>query len=240
MKLAILADIHANLEALEAVLIAAEEAGAERLVVLGDVVGYGPDPVACIYRLREAGATCVLGNHDQALVDGRRVRELNPLARDAIVGSREMVGEEELDFIRTFAFRHVESGAAFAHANPVRPEDWEPLYLHHQVSWCLERLDWRAGFVGHTHYPGIYCKMDGQILPLTSSEVAIGRHRYLINPGSVGQPRDGDWRAAFAVWDTDVDRVELRRVEYPVQRTQAKIRELGWPEYQADRLGRGE
>lgn len=240
MKLAILADIHANLEALEATLIAIEREGATRLIALGDVVGYGPDPVACIYRLQEAGATCVLGNHDEALVDRARVRELNSLARDSVLGSREMVGEAELDFIRTFAFRHVEYGAAFAHANPLRPEDWQALYLHEHVSWCLERLDWRIGFVGHTHHAGIYCRLDGQIIPLTSSEVAIGRHRYLINPGSVGQPRDGDWRAAFAIWDVDVDRVDLLRVEYPVQRTQSKLEALNWPAYQAERLVRGE
>ncbi|MFH1571160.1 MAG: metallophosphoesterase family protein [Gemmatimonadota bacterium] len=240
MKIAVLADIHGNLEALEATLIAVARDGVERFVVAGDVVGYGPDPVACICRLQEAGAKCVLGNHDEALVDTSRVRELNLLARESILGSRAMVGEAELDYLRSFAYRHVECGAVFSHANPVRPEEWQALYLHGQVAWCLERLDWRLGFVGHTHYPGIYCRIDGQVVPLTSSEVAIGRHRYLVNPGSVGQPRDGDWRAAFAVWDVETERVELRRVEYPVQRAQAKIRQLGWPDYQAERLGRGE
>jgi len=240
VKFAILADIHANLEALEAVLIAAEAEGADRLLVLGDVVGYGPDPVACIYRLQEADAICVLGNHDQALVDPRHARELNPMARESILGSREVVTESELDYLRTCALRHVECGGAFAHANPVRPEEWQPLYLHHHVVWCLDRLDWRVAFVGHTHYPAIHCDMDGQVLPLTSSEVIIGRHRYLVNPGSVGQPRDGDWRASFALWDVDVDRVELHRTEYAVQKTQAKIRRAGWPEYLAERLTRGE
>lgn len=240
MKFAILADIHANLEALEAVLIAAEQEGADRLLVLGDVVGYGPDPVACVCRLQEAGAICVLGNHDQALVDCRYARELNPLARESILGSREMVSQAELDYLRTFALRHVECGGAFAHANPVRPEEWQALYLHRHVVWCLERLDWRVAFVGHTHYPSIHCDMDGQILPLTSSEVIIGRHRYLVNPGSVGQPRDGDWRASYALWDVNVDRVELRRTEYAVEKTQAKIRNVRWPDYLAERLTRGE
>ena len=241
MKLAILADVHANLEALEAVLIAAEKAGAEHFVVLGDVVGYGADPVACIYRLREAGVVCVLGNHDEALVDCRQARSLNPLARDTILRSREMVSDHELDYLKTFAYRHVEYDGAFAHANPIKPEEWQHLLLFSDISWCLRRLDWRVAFVGHTHQPGIYCKReDSQIVELTSAEVALGRHHYLINPGSVGQPRDGDWRASFGLWDVDAERVELKRVEYPVQRAQKKIRDVGWPHYVAERLGKGE
>lgn len=240
MRLAILADVHGNLEALEAVLIAADRERVDQIVVLGDLVGYGPDPVACIYRIREAEGVCVLGNHDQALVDGHRVHELNALARDTILRSRDLVGEEELDYLRTFAFRHVEADGVFSHANPLRPEEWQHLYLFHHVQWCLDRLEWRIAFVGHTHHPGIFCRMESAAVPLTSCEVAVGRHRYLINAGSVGQPRDGDPRACFAVWDVGGEHVELLREEYPVRRTQDKIVRLGWPTYAAERLARGE
>ena len=240
MRLAVLSDIHGNLEALEAVLIAADREGADQILVLGDLVGYGPDPVACIYRLREAEAICVLGNHDQALVDGHRVHELNPVARDTLLRSRVLVAEEELDYLRTFAFRHVEGEGVFTHANPVRPEEWQHLYLLEHVRWCLERLEWRIAFVGHTHYAAIFCQMDTEAILLTSSEVAIGRHQYLVNVGSVGQPRDGDPRASFALWDVEDDHVQLRRTEYPVRRTQEKLHDLGWPAYAADRLARGE
>lgn len=240
MRLAILSDVHGNLEALEAVLIAADHEGADHVFVLGDIVGYGPDPVACIYRIREAEAVCVLGNHDQALVDGRHAHELNAVARDTLLRSREMVGEEERTYVRSFAFRHVEGDAVFSHANPLRPEEWQHLYLLRHVQWCLERLEWRIAFVGHTHYPGIYCRMGSDAVPLTSSEVAVGRHRYLVDVGSVGQPRDGDPRASFALWDVDGEHVQLRRAEYPVHRTQQKIRDLGWPDHAAARLGLGE
>ena len=240
MRLAILSDIHGNLEALEAVLIAIDREGVDQVIVLGDLVGYGPDPVACIYRLREAEAVCVLGNHDQALVDGQRVHELNLVARDTILHSREMVGEEELAYIRTAAFRHVEADGVFSHANPLRPEEWQHLHLLEHVQWCLERLEWRIAFDGHTHYAGIYCRFETQVVPLTSSETAIGRHRYLVNAGSVGQPRDGDPRASFALWDVDAEHVVLHRTEYPVRRTQEKIHALGWPAYAAERLTRGE
>ena len=240
MKLAVLADIHANLEALEATLIAAEKAGAERIVSLGDVVGYGADPVACINRLKEVGAVCILGNHDQAMVDSRQLRSLNPLAADTILRCRDLVSESELDFLRSFAYRRVEFGAVFVHANPIRPEEWEHLLLHRQIVWCMERLDWHIGLFGHTHHAGIYCKMHAQVVPLTSSSVAIGHHRYLVNPGSVGQPRDGDWRAAFAVWDVDGGYIELCRTEYPVQQTQEKMSRAEWPPYLVERLSRGE
>jgi predicted phosphodiesterase len=240
MRVAILADVHGNLEALESVLIAIHREGAERVMVLGDLVGYGPDPVACIYRIREAQSLCVLGNHDQALVDSSYVHELNSMARDTLLRSRDMMGAEELAYLRTFAFRHMEGDAVFAHANPIEPEEWQCLYLFEHVDWCLASLDARIAFVGHTHYPGIYCRIDSTSVPLTSSEVAIGRHRYLVNVGSVGQPRDGDPRSSYALWDTDSDHVELRRVEYEVHRTQEKIEALGWPTYVAERLSRGE
>lgn len=240
MKLAVLADIHANLEALEAVLIAADRNGANRLMVLGDVVGYGPDPVACIYRLQEADAVCVLGNHDQALVDRRAVRGFNWLAKDALRASQALVSPEELEYLRGFAFRHVEQGASFTHANPVKPEEWQHLYLYPHLTWCMERTDWKINFVGHTHHPGFFCQQGSRVVRLTSSEVAVGRHRYLINPGSVGQPRDGDWRASFVLWDLERNRLELKRVEYPVQRTQEKILQRDWPHYLAERLAKGE
>ena len=240
MKVALLADIHANLEALESTLLAAEKAGAHRFVSLGDVVGYGLDAVACINRLKEVEAVCILGNHDQAMVDPFHLHTLNECARETILRTRDTLSLEEIDYLHSFSFRRVESGGAFSHANPLLPEDWEPLLLQQQVEWCMDRLDWQMGFVGHTHHAAIYCKTDHQILQLTSARVAIGHHQYLVNPGSVGQPRDGDWRAAFAIWDIDGHYVELMRSEYAVQKTQEKLEGAGWPRYATERLSRGE
>jgi predicted phosphodiesterase len=240
MRLAVISDIHGNLEALEAVLLEIDRLSVDGVVALGDIVGYGPDPLACIYRIREAQASCVLGNHDAALVDSRFSQELNPIARDSILRSREMVTDEELAYLRTFAFRHVEADGVFSHANPIVPEQWQHLQLFEHIKWCLEELEWHLAFVGHTHHAGIFCKTDHQVVALTSSELAVGHHRYLINVGSVGQPRDGDPRACFAIWDTNAGRAELRRVEYPVQLTQQKLTDLGWPAYTAERLARGE
>jgi len=240
MKLAILADIHGNLEALEAVLIAAEKAQAERIISLGDVVGYGADPRGCIYRLQEAKASLILGNHDQAIVDPSLIRSFNCDARQTLIGTRELLSQEMVDLLGTAAFRRVEFGGFMAHANPIRPEAWELLFAYDQIAWCMERSDWPVGFFGHTHHAGIYCQMGSRVVSLTSSRVAIGPHKYMINPGSVGQPRDGDWRAAFALWDVNENVIELHRIEYPVEKAQQKIESAGWPIYQAERLMRGE
>ena len=240
MKVAILADIHANLEALEAVLLAADGAGAQRFVVLGDIVGYGFDPVACIYRLQEVEAIGLLGNHDQALVEPGHLSAFNYEARTTLLQARSQLTAEHLAFLASLAFRHVEWGGVFAHANPIAPEEWEHLYLYEQVAWCLRRMDWRLGFVGHTHIAGIYCKIGDQIVALTSRQVAVGRHQILINPGSVGQPRDRDPRASFALWDLAAEHVELHRVEYPLRKTQAKMAQAGWPRYATERLALGE
>ena len=142
-------------------------------------------------------------------------------------------------YLRTFAFRHAEGEAVFTHANPLEPEQWQSLYLFEHVDWCLAGLDAQIAFVGHTHYPGIYCRMDSTSVLLTSSQVAIGRHRYLVNVGSVGQPRDGDPRAAYAIYDLKAGTIELRRLEYDFEKTQAKILEAGLPERLANRLAMG-
>jgi predicted phosphodiesterase len=241
MKVAVLADIHANLEALEAVLIAAEKDGAQRFFVLGDVVGYGIDPVACINRLKEIDAVCVMGNHDQAMVEPSYLKELNPLARSAILSTRQSLGDPELTYLKSFPFRHIEHGASLTHANPIIPEDWQHIYLYEHVRWCLEEMDWEVAFVGHTHHRAVCCQFKrGHVANLTSSMVALGRHRYLVNPGSVGQPRDGDWRASYALWDLERSFIELNRIEYPVRRTQEKLAQAEWPDFLVKRLATGE
>ena len=240
MKIAVLADIHANLEALEAVLITAANEKVDRILCLGDIVGYGPDPLACIYRLKEVGAQIILGNHDQAVIDPTYIQSFNQLARPSLYHACEVLEESEVNYLRQAAYRWVEYDAVFAHANPLKPEEWEPLYMYEKIAWCMDRLDWSLSFVGHTHEAAIFCKMNGKPVSLTSPTVAIGPHLYLINVGSVGQPRDGDWRASFALWDTEKHCVELQRVEYPVKITQRKIAELDYPNYLSERLSQGE
>jgi predicted phosphodiesterase len=240
MKLAILADIHANLEALEAVLIAAADAGVSRVVSLGDVVGYGADPLGCIYRLQEAGAVSIMGNHDRAVLAPAEIQTFSYAARQSLLHTREIMQTEAAGYLGRAAYRRVEFGGALVHAHPVRPEEWELLYTHESVAAAAAEMEWDLAFFGHTHHAVIYCQVRERVLPLTSSAVAVGPHRYLINPGSVGQPRDGDWRAAFALWDVERQLVELRRVEYAVAKAQEKMAAAGRPEYLVRRIALGE
>ena len=210
MKIAVIADVHANLEALEAVLIDVDKIGVDRIICLGDVVGYGIDPLACINRLKEVEAECLLGNHDQATIDRTHIKTLNPLARESVLRTYDFLGEAEINYLQSFSFRRVESGGVFAHANPLKPEDWTHIYLYDEVVWCMQQMSWPIGFIGHTHHQSIHCKIGDQVIPLTSSKVAVNRHQCLINPGSVGQPRDGDWRAAYAIWEIEAELVELQ------------------------------
>ncbi len=240
MKVAILADIHANLEALESVLIDAGKQRAQKFYFLGDVLGYGVDPIACICRLKEVNAICVMGNHDQVLKNHNLIKDFNYMARSSLIETTNKLTAEDRDFINSFTSKHIEYDAVFSHANPIRPEEWEPLFLHEQVAWCLNNMEANTSFTGHTHLGKIHCKTGNKTVSLTSTHVSLGRHKYLINPGSVGQPRDGDWRAAYAIWDIRRRYVELRRVEYPIQRTQEKILQAGLPQYIAQRLEKGE
>lgn len=248
MRVAIIADIHANLEALEAVLIAIEREGIDRIICLGDIVGYGPDPLGCLYRLQEVQALVLLGNHDQAIIDPQSIRCFNATARPSLLYACECIGEEERAYLEGLPLvregRDIEGvdgreEVVFAHANPLSPAEWEPLYLHSKIAKAMDVLEHKIAFVGHTHYAGIYCKMRARTLPLTSSIVAIGPHQYLVNPGSVGQPRDGNWRASYAVWDIEKNGVELHRVEYAVKRTQEKMQKLDFPHFTIERLGQG-
>tara|TARA_B100001250_G_scaffold100221_1_gene84291 strand:- start:7963 stop:8697 length:735 start_codon:yes stop_codon:yes gene_type:complete len=244
MKITILSDIHANLEALEMVMFESECVGISRFISLGDVVGYGPDPVACINRLRDVQATLIAGNHDMAIMDTNQIRLFNFFARPSLFYTAQVVGRHELDYLASqflvYQGQNELSLAAFAHANPRDPVQMKPLYLAESIVDFMQLMENKVTFVGHTHTPSIYCKIRNRVQTLTSSMFAIGPHKYLVNPGSVGQPRDGDPRASYAIWDTDKNNIEIKRTEYPFQKTQEKMREAGFPLYTIERLASGE
>ena len=248
MKVAVIADIHANLEALEAALIAIEHDGVDRIICLGDIVGYGPDPLGCIYRLQEVEALVLMGNHDQAIINPPSIRSFNSNARPSLIYAFECIGEEERAYLEGLPL--VKEGCdlegvqgmndvVFAHASPINSAEWEPLFLHSSIAKAMDALVQKIAFIGHTHYPGIHCKMRARTLALTSSIVAIGPHQYLVNPGSVGQPRDGNWLASYAIWDVEKNGVVLHRVEYQIRRTQEKMKALDFPQFTIDRLSQG-
>jgi len=260
MRIAIVADVHANLVALEAVLRHAETQGAtDDLWCLGDIVGYGPQPAQCVARLREAGATTVAGNHDRAGTGMMDTEEFNPDATTAALWTQAQLPKGDaafLDALPEVAYAtagqdpSLKAGAAEAEFTLVhgtlREPIWEYLHSHEAALAHLERQETPFSLVGHTHVPMLV--VQGQEFPHgceiyyleDGTRLRLSRERKLvINPGGVGQPRDGDPRAAYAVYDTESETVTLHRLEYDIAATQKLMEDAGLPRWLIQRLAVG-
>jgi len=239
--IAVLSDIHGNLEALDAVLEDARRENDETLICLGDVVGYGADPNVCVERVTDQMKATVLGNHDAAARDLSQADSFNEVAREAIRWTQEQLTAENLARLNALPLEHVQDRARFVHASPDDPPAWHYI-LTEQEAWnAFQACPEPVCFVGHSHVPlrvllngGRLEVLDGPVLQLRPGV------RALVNVGSVGQPRDGDWRAAYALFDPARGRVVARRVEYDLQTASTKILKAGLPEILARRLAQGQ
>ncbi len=244
LRYLILSDTHANLEALEKSIEVAE-GQYEKVVCLGDLVGYGPDPNAVIDRVRELTQVIIRGNHDKACSGVTDGSEFNPLAQMATRWTRNQLIPEHLEFLRALPSGPLEiDGFQIVHGSPADEDEY--LFGPSQALPALRNLATQLVFFGHTHFQGgfmltpkgrfqsIRClsKAEGctAILPLEDGA------RYLVNPGSVGQPRDSDWRAAFAILDEEQRQVEYFRTPYDLPKTQEKMEKAGLPERLIRRL----
>ena len=240
MRLAILSDIHANIEALDAVLNAGSERGVETWICLGDIVGYGADPQACLHRIRELTDAVVLGNHDAAAIGQTDLAYFNPYARRAAEWTAEQLDESERHYLASLPLVLWQDDAFFVHAEPSQPARWGYITDLGTAQNALAAIEQRLCFVGHSHCPFLCAERDGRIELLPSGPQPIrSSSRYLANIGSVGQPRDGDARACFALWDRAADTMELVRCPYDIQTTQRKIITAGLPPVLAERLALG-
>jgi diadenosine tetraphosphatase ApaH/serine/threonine PP2A family protein phosphatase len=239
--IAVISDIHGNLEALEAVLADARREGVDQVICLGDVVGYGADPNAYLARVRDESVATVLGNHDAAATDLRQAENFNEIARDAIRWTSEALTEEHRKILRSLPYEFVEGDVRYVHASPDDPPSWHYI-LTEQEAWnafeaCLEPIC----FVGHSHVPLRVFLRRGRLEVVDEEVVDIAPDdRALINVGSVGQPRDGDWRASYGLFDPVLRRLIARRVEYDIEEASRKIRAAGLPEILATRLAVGQ
>jgi diadenosine tetraphosphatase ApaH/serine/threonine PP2A family protein phosphatase len=242
MRVAVISDIHSNLHALEAVLADVGAESVEELWCLGDVVGYGPRPNECCDLVRGRAGLSLCGNHDLAAIGSLEVREFAGDAGAAVRWTNGVLGEEQrawLSSLRPFGER---SGAELFHAS-ARDPIWEYVLSEHAALASLEVTESPLVFVGHSHvalalgWDG--AEIAGGLAPAGTSVDLRGR-RWLLNPGSVGQPRDGDPRAAWLLLDLDAQRAHFRREEYAIAETQAEIREAELPPLLAERLARGE
>ncbi|MEM1056864.1 MAG: metallophosphoesterase family protein [Bacteroidota bacterium] len=232
MRLAVLSDVHANLEALTAALDEVDRRGADAIVCLGDVVGYGPDPVPCVEIVRERCDVTVLGNHDEAVAFERGVGYLPKDAQRIAGAHREALSRDQLEWLRSLPLRIEGYGITAAHAAPLEPGAWARLSSFRELQAQFPAFQTEVCFVGHSHRPAVVSDKVGVL------RVRKG-HRYLIDVGSVGQPRDRDPRLAFGMFDTETFEYELVRVHYDVARTATKIREANYSEGTAARLLRG-
>lgn len=239
MRLAVLSDIHANLAALDAVR--ADLPAVDETWVLGDIVGYGPQPNEVIRALQEMGARSVMGNHDGAAIGTVDVSWFNPDAARAIDWTSEVVDHNTRAYLASLPEIRREGELTAVHGSP-RDPTWEYITGSGVAAENLAAFDTRICLHGHTHVPVIFAADDGQvrIVPATPDlPITVAAGRSLVNPGSVGQPRDGNPAASYMVLDTEAESVQFRRVAYDVEATQRLMRQHGLPPRLVERLSYG-
>lgn len=249
VRLLLLSDIHANHAALEAVLRDAETRRYDRAVHLGDAVGYGPHPQAVLDTLRDLDATCILGNHDRMLLEyaDHRREFKESVVSAALRWQLSRLGEREVNWVRTWrdGVDDPDVGARYRHGTPTSLDDY--MDSVNAARDAFAQWQGRLGFVGHTHMPGVYATLNAPVgewikaqpFPDGGSYLVPPSARVILNPGSVGQPRDGNPGASYAIFDTARGSFEVRRVPYDIARTQEAILEAGLPQVLAARLAIG-
>ena len=241
MRIAVLSDIHANYHALEATLAAVDAEGVDQLWCLGDTVGYGPRPNRCCALVRDRAVLCLAGNHDLAVTGALSVEEFNGDAAAAVRWTRRALEPDSREFLDSLEPVATRPGVELYHGSPLDPV-WD--YVLDESSAYLSFRSTQAPLllVGHTHVP-LALSWDGRDLAgglaAELAEVDLAQSRWLLNPGSVGQPRGGDPRASWLLIDDQARRATFRRVRYPIEQTQAELRERGLPEPLAERLAHG-
>lgn len=239
MRLAILSDIHANLEAMEAVLADAHEQECTGFVCLGDVVGYNANPHECLEIVRKMDCPVVMGNHDEQASLEESSRDFNVLAEMAINWTRDHLTEPDKEWLRGLPLTQPVRDFTIVHASLDAPEEWNYVFNSLDAAASFACQQTTVCFFGHTHVAGMFVRDEG-VKRLRISQLTIEEtKKYLINVGSVGQPRDDDWRAAYCIYHLDKNVVEQRRVKYDVATAQKKIIAAGLPAMLAERLRLG-
>ncbi|MBI4825554.1 MAG: metallophosphoesterase family protein [Nitrospirae bacterium] len=240
MRYALISDIHSNIEALNAVIEKVKAEMVDKVILLGDIVGYGPDPNECIESLRGFADILIAGNHDHGAVGMTDISCFNKHAKAAIQWTSGILSEENKAFLSSLPLTsNIKSGSIYlVHSSPKEPEEWDYLQNAKDADANFKLFTETNCFIGHSHIPSIIeMSPEGKIKIYTDqSEIKAGC-RYIINAGSVGQPRDGNPDAAYAIFDTDS--VTIKRAAYDILLTQKKMKDAGLPSYLIDRLSEG-
>ncbi|MBX5470529.1 MAG: metallophosphoesterase family protein [Thermoleophilaceae bacterium] len=238
-KIALLSDVHGNLPAFEAVLADIAGAGCEETWCLGDLVGYGAEPDECVALAREACDVCLVGNHDLVVVGKLDIAAFSENAAIAARWTRERIGAEAVEFLSGLDPADESHELGLYHASPRDPV-WEYVLSAPDATCCMDAMGPRVGAIGHSHVALWFARAEdgatrGEVAP-AGTRLDVSKGEWLLNPGGVGQPRDGDPRAGWLLLDTDTWTAEWRRVEYPIDEAADAIRRAGLPQALADRL----
>ena len=235
MRIAILSDIHSNLEALERALGEVERRKADKVIMLGDIVGYGADPNPCLELCRDSADIMIMGNHDKAAFHTPETLQFSNHAAKAALWTAKCLSKENKDTLSSLPLTHSFQDMFFVHASPDHPEKWNYLFSHSDAGKNFSSFTEGVCFIGHTHLPGVFTTKSHiraceEIVTLSEDE------RYIINVGSVGQPRDRNPMLSLGMYDTNSREFEWIRLDYNREETARKIRESELPDFLADRL----
>jgi diadenosine tetraphosphatase ApaH/serine/threonine PP2A family protein phosphatase len=239
VPVAVLSDIHGNFEALERVLEVCDDRSLVEVLCLGDVVGYGADPGACVDLVFDKAALTCAGNHDWAASGRIDTSNFNTMAAAAITWTQAELSEHQTQYLDALPLEYHRDDAHFVHGSPHDPSAFHYIFGASEAASALTQSSAALTFVGHSHRAFVYDDSEGEVVSREGTTQIAAGHRVLVNVGSVGQPRDGDPRAAFCVWDIECGALELIRVPYDVSVTQEKILDNGLPEFLAHRLSAG-
>ena len=239
MRFAIFSDLHGNLEATEAILQDAREKGSTHFVCLGDLVGYNANPHECVELVREMDWPVVKGNHDEQACLGESSRDFNDLAEEAINWTRENLTDADKHWLADLRLVRQVRDFTIVHATLDTPGEWGYVFKNLDAVASFTYQHTTVCFFGHTHVAGAFVRDAGVKRVVTEQLMIEPGKKYFINVGSVGQPRDGDWRAAYCIYDIERNVVEQRRVKYDLATAQKKIIQAGLPRLLAERLELG-
>jgi predicted phosphodiesterase len=239
MRYAIIADIHANLEALQVVLEDIKEQKCTHYACVGDVVGYNANPKECLDIIRSMGMPCVKGNHDEYCSSEDPLEGFNPHAAEAVNWTRRQLNEEDRQWLRDLKYLRMVASFSMVHATLDGPQRWGYVFDKLAAAASFTYQNTAVCFFGHTHVPVAFIR-DSMVRGGTYSKFKVepGK-KYFVNVGAVGQPRDGNPKAGYVVYDMDEGTIELRRLDYDIPKTQKKILEAGLPARLAERLALG-
>lgn len=239
MKYAVIADIHANLEAFEVVLDDARAQNCTHYCCVGDVVGYGANPKECLETVRRMAMPCVKGNHDEYCSSEEDLEGFNPHAAEAVQWTRKQLSDEDRRWLRDLKYTRLVASFSMVHATLDQPERWGYVFDKLMAAASFTYQNTSVCFFGHTHVPVAFIR-DSVVRGGTYSKFRVepGR-KYFVNVGSVGQPRDNNPKAAYVVYDLNEGSIELRRLDYDIGKAQKKILDAGLPPRLAERLAFG-